>query len=750
MNRKKGLIRITLKSDVCMGSGYSYAGIVDSDTCYDEIGIPFIPAKRLKGCLRESAETLLHRLYDDEKIKEVFGEKGSKDSSDFFIDNGYIAEYWQVKASIDRLIRKRICSTQEILGRFARVTGQTAMENGVADPQSLRYTRIVNHYSPFDPNKKEELVFYAGFSCSDKNLDMIKKCAMATRHIGLKRNRGLGNVKIEIVEIAEDTLQSDNLALLHCDDFGDGKTVISFVIENLQPLMMSKSAEDESINYIPGQQVLGYLAGRYLAEEGKNADDDEFKELFLKGETIISNLYPYDGENIYYPAPDYFNMLKKSKKIVSTLESNLPETGNIADKENYSHENGNRPKKLQGKFVALTADKKVLVHEVKKDVVYHHSHRNTHTTENGKEEGILYGMEVIRKGQEFAGTIITSSNKADLVKDLLAGGQLRFGKSKSAQYGTCRLVECKKSLMNKQSSFVKGKDIVVTFLSDTIISDETGTPTVFYDKVRELVAEQIRIKDKETDEYNSGIQTTTATGYMGTWNLRRAAVPAIKAGSFLTYNLEAPLEGSDFLIGERSLEGYGHVMISDAAAYKYEGKYEPESSEAMPGKLVVLNDVQKNKVAHLVLPVIYDRWLERRVNEAIDGNQKVDVSNSAAGRLLLMLRESVTEAKEEAKGNGKKSVAVIYRKAYENFEERIKSIKSEEARKAGEKLLERIDIDTVENNTLSSGRKSSGRLCRDDELDNSLITLFDDKTEMIRRWPDFVLAVLTDRKYNGR
>ena len=53
---------ITLKSDLCVGSGYSYAGIIDSDICYDALGLPYIPARRLKGCLREAAELMLRKL----------------------------------------------------------------------------------------------------------------------------------------------------------------------------------------------------------------------------------------------------------------------------------------------------------------------------------------------------------------------------------------------------------------------------------------------------------------------------------------------------------------------------------------------------------------------------------------------------------------------------------------------------------------------------------------------------------------
>ena len=62
MNRWNGKLKITLKSDLCVGSGYSFAGIIDSDICYDDCGFPYIPAKRIKGCLREAYETLLYSV----------------------------------------------------------------------------------------------------------------------------------------------------------------------------------------------------------------------------------------------------------------------------------------------------------------------------------------------------------------------------------------------------------------------------------------------------------------------------------------------------------------------------------------------------------------------------------------------------------------------------------------------------------------------------------------------------------------
>lgn len=41
-------IQIKLLSDLCTCSGETYNSIVDTDVTYDENGIPYIPAKRIR------------------------------------------------------------------------------------------------------------------------------------------------------------------------------------------------------------------------------------------------------------------------------------------------------------------------------------------------------------------------------------------------------------------------------------------------------------------------------------------------------------------------------------------------------------------------------------------------------------------------------------------------------------------------------------------------------------------------------
>lgn len=72
---KKKLI-IELLSDCLPGSGAGNGSYIDTDCVFDAYGFPFIPSKRIKGCLRETAEKLQSMGYADnfsEEIHSIFG-----------------------------------------------------------------------------------------------------------------------------------------------------------------------------------------------------------------------------------------------------------------------------------------------------------------------------------------------------------------------------------------------------------------------------------------------------------------------------------------------------------------------------------------------------------------------------------------------------------------------------------------------------------------------------------------------------
>ena len=114
MNGNRYKLVITLKSDLCMGSGYSYAGIIDSDVCHDACGIPYIAARRLKGCLREAADLL---GISKEETSDIFGKPGEQKVTGIHIDNAYIDHYEQLRSDFEHLGRdcRQYITTQSML-----------------------------------------------------------------------------------------------------------------------------------------------------------------------------------------------------------------------------------------------------------------------------------------------------------------------------------------------------------------------------------------------------------------------------------------------------------------------------------------------------------------------------------------------------------------------------------------------------------------------------------------------------------
>lgn len=86
-------ITIKLLSDLCTCSGETYNSVVDMDVVYDENGIPYIPAKRIKGCIREAALEMKEMGFISEaQYESVFGKEGNTKSK-LILSSAYIQDY---------------------------------------------------------------------------------------------------------------------------------------------------------------------------------------------------------------------------------------------------------------------------------------------------------------------------------------------------------------------------------------------------------------------------------------------------------------------------------------------------------------------------------------------------------------------------------------------------------------------------------------------------------------------------------
>ncbi|RHQ55152.1 hypothetical protein DWY36_16515 [Firmicutes bacterium AF25-13AC] len=674
----KGVLTITLCSDLCAGSGYAYAGVIDSDICYDDFGLPYIPAKRLKGCMRESAQSILYDFISQEDVDKLFGAAGEKSCGLLAINNARITNYDKIVEELKALKKNgsevvAYSSQQEILNQFTQIKAQTSIdENGVADDNTLRYTRVVKQYSPIT---NKPLVFETEITLMQATTDLeeiLKKIALATRNIGMHRNRGMGSVTCKLVfdkEIEENTIKSSAIENKKTQEESQW-VVLSYQLKNSQPLMLGSNDDQASETCIRGQRVLGVLAGTYLASKETSAQDQTFVDLFLAGQAIFTNLVPYKNGQAYYPAPLFLNQLKKTKKIVNTQFSYTGDAN-----EEYDPSNGNQPKKLKGKYVFFDDKNRADIAEVEQTMIYHHSHYKKNAD---GVEGILYTQSAVQENQCYTGQVYVKEQYASVVKDLLEKSEFCFGRSRSAQYGKCVLLN---KIENKNIEKVffngkKGQTVMVTLLSDGIFQSTKGTGySIYYDDLQKAVAEELGIEADQTEQekFHSMIQTKELNGYQTMWNLHKQTVPAVAAGSVFVYRLQSDIKITKRFIGEKNLEGYGQICIFDLNTMQYrvenstdDNKKNTEKKTNEQMQIVIKEEAVKKLVINNLVESIKEKLKLKAAKEAT--KEKLRLSATTIGKATLMVQQSL----EENRNNRDQ--------AFCSFAARIKAVKREAER----------------------------------------------------------------------
>lgn len=755
----KGVLTITLCSDLCAGSGYAYAGVIDSDICYDDFGLPYIPAKRLKGCMRESAQSILYDFISQEDVDKLFGAAGEKSCGLLAINNARITNYDKIVEELKALKKNgsevvAYSSQQEILNQFTQIKAQTSIdENGVADDNTLRYTRVVKQYSPIT---NKPLVFETEITLMQATTDLeeiLKKIALATRNIGMHRNRGMGSVTCKLVfdkEIEENTIKSSAIENKKTQEESQW-VVLSYQLKNSQPLMLGSNDDQASETCIRGQRVLGVLAGTYLASKETSAQDQTFVDLFLAGQAIFTNLVSYKNGQAYYPAPLFLNQLKKTKKIVNTQFSYTGDAN-----EEYDPSNGNQPKKLKGKYVFFDDKNRADIAEVEQTMIYHHSHYKKNAD---GVEGILYTQSAVQENQCYTGQVYVKEQYASVVKDLLEKSEFCFGRSRSAQYGKCVLLN---KIENKNIEKVffngkKGQTVMVTLLSDGIFQSTKGTGySIYYDDLQKAVAEELGIEADQTEQekFHSMIQTKELNGYQTMWNLHKQTVPAVAAGSVFVYRLQSDIKITKRFIGEKNLEGYGQICIFDLNTMQYrvenstdDNKKNTEKKTNEQMQIVIKEEAVKKLVINNLVESIKEKLKLKAAKEAT--KEKLRLSATTIGKATLMVQQSL----EENRNNRDQ--------AFCSFAARIKAVKREAERtELQTKVLSLIAKNQGEEWVLDE-KKIEGLFYQ--ENDNQQISDQQNTLTILKKlepnqyrdllldtWGGFIMEYLTAQKYQKK
>ena len=190
--RKEIPLKMTLLSDTIFGNGMSIPGGEDITVLTDEQGFPYYKGSTFKGVFREEMDRVLTWENQSENglIKFLFGEGSPGTDSAEENQRRLIFSNFTLSARVRKTILDELGDDQgSILDCLSNIRAFTRIsDNGTAEKGSLRFARCLN----------QDLVFYSTLTCSEEDEERIKETLPFVKWIGTMRNRGFGNVRIEI------------------------------------------------------------------------------------------------------------------------------------------------------------------------------------------------------------------------------------------------------------------------------------------------------------------------------------------------------------------------------------------------------------------------------------------------------------------------------------------------------------------------------------------------------------------------
>lgn len=191
---------IELLSPMHLGSGKGDV-VIDAEVVHDEYGLPYFPAKRLKGLLYESALEVAEMgecsgvsLITKADADRVFGK--SQSPVELFVHDLYVPDYENLRQQWQHLQKnyKHLLSSRDVLDAYTSVRYQTEIDGktGTTAKGSLHNMRVLDAGLKFKGNM--ELL-----QENDADVKVLVLAAANLRYAGAKRNRGFGEVKCKFV-----------------------------------------------------------------------------------------------------------------------------------------------------------------------------------------------------------------------------------------------------------------------------------------------------------------------------------------------------------------------------------------------------------------------------------------------------------------------------------------------------------------------------------------------------------------------
>lgn len=642
---KKYELRIRLLSDLCVSDGGVYNSSLDIDICHDEYGFPYIPGKRIKGCLRECALEL--RDWGMEiNIETIFGCEGEAKGA-LSIRNAYVENYVELRKQVEQHRNSLLFHPQNVLSHYSYIRTQTAVdkETGTAKDKTLRVMRVA----------KKDLMFIAEMEMDEAYQSQFENILAVFHSMGISRTRGLGEIKAECQPVNDDPKDEESVDMEAVKRQIKKEGCLRYSVCLEEPLICKSidGGESRSLDYIQGSRILGVVL-QEMNDAGKSVN------AFLKNtrELFFSNAYLEEaGKRLTEVPATYYSVKDNDRKYIDKAYEN---------EENKARTDKWQLNVMKHCYVGEAPDGTILKKSVAMEERYHHRRPEDKSIgrviEHEKDPGVFYQVSSIAAGQSFQGYVKgTMEQLQDVARYLSRRRYYSIGTSRSAEYGK---VTIKLHLDEKDTSTDRaaasmsadpGMDLLIKLESPAIVySREHVTYSMDVKDLVEEVDAVLGLKESEDkpDRIDDFVNYTSVGGYNVTWNKRKPTVEAFDKGTVLIYHFEnRPSLSFDLksnrinsaVIGERNLEGYGEISVSGLPLGNegYEGKlYSPPDTPNTEEKI----NVNETELADEISRKMWQEYIRIKARAKTESfcKNKLKKARAVVSNLLSMCDEQET------------------------------------------------------------------------------------------------------------